>query len=138
MLHLCACFFSVQDIAAKLHQIAQPTRGSVHVSAGNHSGLSTCLYTEAPSCNGCHWRSRVRRLWVLFWHDDSVWVLHVLTVSVVLAGVSSRLTQSCQLATLDVNVSVTTSTCFTSICFYVVDGPLTLAPTHVIMHFIFF
>lgn len=30
---LFVCFFAVQDVAAKLHQIAQPTRGSVHTSA---------------------------------------------------------------------------------------------------------
>lgn len=59
----------------------------------------------------------------------------------VLSGYSSCLTQSkystCQLATLHVNVSMTSSTCFSLVCFYVVDGLLTLAPNSVVIYFIF-
>lgn len=82
MLHSFVCFFAVEDIAAKLHQIAQPTRGSVHVSAQLGITLSTRLYRGAPGCNGCHWCSRARRLWVPLCHDDCAWILHVLAVSV--------------------------------------------------------
>lgn len=107
----------MQNVAAKLHQIAQPTRGSVHVSA--HLSVihvyEIVFCREAPWCSGWHWCSRSRRLWVLFWYDDSVWILHVLPVSVGSLWIF-QLPYTCQLATLHVNVSMTSSTCLFLCC----------------------